>query len=471
MNMMGMIEQQATDFKQNFLRFCAENQFSPFEELGSEDYMKVVGALKSASGHANTSALLRYVEACDTPANVIEVEGGQALFKESVAKEFHVGFGVASIRRRVYRRGDGGGDFVPLDAMFGMCGEYFFPDIREAILFAVGATPVAEVVENLAKHSPCAPCATAVRRLVGDNGEKVEAAKAKLADASSLVTRMSGEAVHAMVVSMDGATVPVRKPVDDGRKYKVEFRVAMCGTVGLYGEAKPDAKGVLRMERVGSMGFARMPEERYPAFKMELDSEVARVAAALPGDTPKLLLMDAAIHQWKHVEGNPVYDGFLKLVDFYHAGEHLHAAAEALFGPGMAAGREWEGKWKGKLLEEENQALGVCRSIEYYMKTKRLSKTARADAGSQATFFRNNHERMNYAWFRVRGLPIGSGPVEACCKSLVKTRMCGSGMSWTSDGGQAVLTLRSYRKAGDWDSMWNAYLEIRREEAPKWKAA
>jgi hypothetical protein len=466
----NMLDQLMSNFKQNWRGFCQNVELAAGRELSPGDCPKVMALLRQSMGHVATELVGGYVESCDCAAPSIEVEGAAAPFKDMVPKEFHVGFGVASIRRRVYWREDGKGGFVPLDAMFNVSGEYFFPEVREGILFAVGSTPVADVVENMAKFSLCPPSATAVRRLVGDNGEKAEAARAKLAEASSLSFRVPGD-VHAMVVSMDGATVPVRKPAGDGRDYKVEFKVAMCGTVGLYGEAKPDAKGVLRMERSASMGFARMPEEKYPTFKLALDAEAARVSAALPVGTPKILLMDGAIHQWAHVEGNPVYDGYFHLIDFFHAGEHLHAAAEALFGPGMAAGREWEEKWKGKLLGEENQALGVCRSIRYHLMTKRLTKADKEEAERQATYFHNNHKRMNYAWFRAKGLPIGSGPIEACCKSLVKTRLCGSGMSWTPDGGQAVLTLRSYRKAGDWDRMWNAYLQIRKEATPAWKVA
>ena len=51
------------------------------------------------------------------------------------------------------------------------------------------------------------------------------------------------------------------------------------------------------------------------------------------------------------------------------------------------------------------------------------------------------------------GLPIGSGPVESRCKVLIKGRLCQSGMSWSTDGGQAILTLRAHRKYGGWDRM------------------
>ena len=70
---------------------------------------------------------------------------------------------------------------------------------------------------------------------------------------------------------------------------------------------------------------------------------------------------------------------------------------------------------------------------------------------------------MRYAEFpAVRGLPIGSGPVEAACKSLIKTRLCRSGMRWSKDGGQAVLDLRTYVKSNRWDSFWKHINELQK---------
>lgn len=69
---------------------------------------------------------------------------------------------------------------------------------------------------------------------------------------------------------------------------------------------------------------------------------------------------------------------------------------------------------------------------------------------------------MTYADFRRRGLPIGSGPVEAACKSVVKTRMCRSGMRWSREGGQKILNLRVVVKSDRWDGFWKNYMTLKR---------
>lgn len=65
---------------------------------------------------------------------------------------------------------------------------------------------------------------------------------------------------------------------------------------------------------------------------------------------------------------------------------------------------------------------------------------------------------MTYADFRARGLPIGSGPVEAAGKTLIKTRMCRSGMRWSRTGGQHILNLRTLIKSDRWTPTWTRYL-------------
>ena len=92
-----------------------------------------------------------------------------------------------------------------------------------------------------------------------------------------------------------------------------------------------------------------------------------------------------------------------------------------------------------------------------YGQKRRWSKTRRAALGTQRTFFWHNKTRMNYAVFRRQGLPVGSGPVEADCKTLVKTHLCRSGMRWSWLGGQRKLQLRTYVKSDCWEAFRKQY--------------
>ena len=61
---------------------------------------------------------------------------------------------------------------------------------------------------------------------------------------------------------------------------------------------------------------------------------------------------------------------------------------------------------------------------------------------------------MGYAEAKDKGLPIGSGVVEATCKTLVTERLKRSGMRWSERGGQAILTLRALLQSNRFESGW-----------------
>ncbi len=188
------------------------------------------------------------------------------------------------------------------------------------------------------------------------------------------------------------------------------------------------------MSRLASSALSRMPEEGFPAFRRDFDKELSSVVAKLPPELPRIFLRYGAAPLWKHARRLSIYKNFKWLIDFCHMEEHLAAASVALFGEGVNRGFAWTEKWKDALLAKERSAKGVVRSMEYYAGRRKLSKARRKTLGKRLTYFRNNWRLMNYAWFVQRGLPIGSGPVESCCKVLIKQRLCLSGISWSEHG-------------------------------------
>jgi hypothetical protein len=80
-------------------------------------------------------------------------------------------------------------------------------------------------------------------------------------------------------------------------------------------------------------------------------------------------------------------------------------------------------------------------------------KRRRQLLNAELTYFTNQRERLDYADYQVRGLPIGSGMVEAACQTLATQRLKRSGMSWR-DGKQAMLTIRSLQQSNRWAAAW-----------------
>ncbi|MFY9974989.1 MAG: hypothetical protein WAK53_12075, partial [Chromatiaceae bacterium] len=72
-----------------------------------------------------------------------------------------------------------------------------------------------------------------------------------------------------------------------------------------------------------------------------------------------------------------------------------------------------------------------------------LSQTLRDAAYSAWTYFNNHRHQMDYPGFLAEHLPIGSGVTEAARKTLVKQRLCASGMRWKTKGAKIILSLRS----------------------------
>jgi hypothetical protein len=81
------------------------------------------------------------------------------------------------------------------------------------------------------------------------------------------------------------------------------------------------------------------------------------------------------------------------------------------------------------------------------------NKQRRKRLNTALTDFKHHRDRMDYAASQVRGLPMGSGVVEAACKTLATQRLKRSGMSWR-DGKLAMLTMRSLQQSHRWAAAW-----------------
>jgi hypothetical protein len=173
-----------------------------------------------------------------------------------------------------------------------------------------------------------------------------------------------------------------------------------------------------------------------------------------------VVICDGKQALWKAIDEDPLYSNATQILDFFHAAEHLSRAAEAIFGKSNKKADRWYAKYRALLLEDEGSLDGLLRSIRYYRRQLRSASERRRIVDRVSRYFRRNRNRMRYAEFRARGLPIGSGVVEAACKSIVGTRLKRSGMRWTHEGGQHVLNLRTRARSGEWSSLWNAYQQL-----------
>ena len=141
------------------------------------------------------------------------------------------------------------------------------------------------------------------------------------------------------------------------------------------------------------------------------------------------------------------------ILDFFHAAEHLHALARAWHPHDAEQAQELGRHWAHRLKHEGGQAvLTLLEELDRRGRTPAARETHR-----QVTqYLRNNLHRTDYPRYRANGWLIGSGHVEAACKTVVGQRLKGAGMRWGEQGADAVSTLRALFKseAGQWDAFW-----------------
>jgi len=440
--------------------------------LTSELAGQVSQALENAMASATRAALKTFIERYDVSEPSLDINGQTVRFKDRVSKEFLTRFGPIDIQRGLYQADRGGSAYVPLDILWEMQGHYAVPEVREAICFAMAHMTAEETAQLFSMCSLFKPSSQAIKNIVEKVQMEIEPHWETLDQRVRDQIKPSSE-TRALVVSMDGVNVLLREPGSrqrrpserPGTEQETEknssYKNAMVGTISLYGDVV-DAQKNPCPERLATFSTARMPEHRAVTFKNRFDLQVADMENNVGSEVTKVILCDAHPVLWNYIDHHARFDDYEKLVDFYHTEEHLSKAAEALFGKKSEQAQDWYNTYRTKLLEQDGGASLVIRSMMYHRDTLRLSKSRLKKLSQEQTFFRRNKHRMTYADFRSRGLPIGSGPVEAACKSIVKTRLCRSGMRWSREGGQRILNLRCYAKSGLWNEFWNAYMSIKK---------
>jgi hypothetical protein len=138
-----------------------------------------------------------------------------------------------------------------------------------------------------------------------------------------------------------------------------------------------------------------------------------------------------------------------QIVDLFHAREHIHDLARLL--EFMLLDRKDD--WLAARLEDLDYGDidGICAAARTYP----LIGVKKDELDTALGYFENNAPRMRYHWFRQCGLFVGSGVVEAGCKSVIGQRLKLSGMHWSVNGASAIATLRCQQASRPEDQIWH----------------
>ena len=263
-------------------------------------------------------------------------------------------------------------------------------------------------------------------------------------------------------VSLDRVSVPMEEPRDRpvGRPRKNAakrpisrtFRMAYCGTVTLH----DDDGHALHTIRYGTM-----PQGDPESLCTGMADDVATILARRP-DLKVVLLCDGAKEMWNLLDAQFTTAPFdlnkyvvRRLIDFWHVVEKLAPAAKVIAGETDA--KPLLARWRMLLKNASSARVTILAELEASGR-EHVRVGEDTPVHDAITYLTNNDERMDYAAARRLHLPVGSGSVEASCKSLVNVRMKRPGSRWKTRTGEHVIQLRALALSDRWDAAMDIVL-------------
>ena len=412
--------------------------------------------MRALENEVKAEQLARY----DIDAQTIVVAGvTMHLCLKKEEKRFLTSSGPVVTARNLFRPSGGGKAVCPLELRAGIVGSICTPALARMVTYTMGLMTSAESAGLFREFGIKGPSSSTCDRVPKVVDEAWELHREEWETALRGEETVPAEA-KILAASLDGVMVPDKEAQAEAKAEREKrqknlakatggpagYREVGCGTVSLFdGDA----------ERLLTIRYGRAPEPKKKTLTEQLDAEVAAMLAVRP-DLILVALADGAEENWRYFD-RQLWATATKIVDFGHASQHLKAGLGAFYGEDSTEGRaEYE---RLKVILKE-QAGGVATVIASLLKLERsLRAKPRASARqkkavrSERKYFENQRERMDYAAYIAKGLPIGSGVVEAACKTLATQRMKRSGMSW-GDGKQAILTIRSLQQSDRWERGW-----------------
>ena len=226
-----------------------------------------------------------------------------------------------------------------------------------------------------------------------------------------------------------------KRPIDR------QWRMAYVGTVTLH-DGQGDALHTIR--------YGRMPELGGDDLLTGMAADVVALMKKRPC-LAVVLLCDGAQEMVDLLDNHPNRDSLgvevHRLVDFWHVVEKLGEAAAFIHGH---AGSAVLDRWKGLLLNSASAATRILNEL-YDSDLSEAAHGPIKPVGAAITYLQNQRPRMGYSGARAEGLPIGSGNVEATCKSLIGQRLVRTGSRWKTETGQHIIDLRALALSGRFD--------------------
>jgi len=393
------------------------------------------------------------LQALDVDAEKVEIGGKVYARVERGPGPYYTMAGEVSVVRSLYREvGVRNGKTVDAVALrAGTVGDGWLPDTARVMAFLVAQTTSREAAKAADKMGRLPYSRSAFEDMVHRMGEHYVPRRKEIEEVVISEYDPPAEA-RSVSAALDRVSLPMEeprpRPVGRPRKgaakrpIERKFRMAWCGTVTLH-----DAEG----HALHTFRYGLMPQGDPVDLVTSLLGDVAKLLEKRP-ELRVAVLADGAHDLWKLLQ-EWLNDDVLGvkvhyLVDLWHVLEKLGKAARVIHGKDGADAVIR--RWRLALLNNRRAPGDIL--LELWRSGKRHAFVDGERPVHEAIrYLLHQRARMNYPEARRAGLPVGSGNVEATCKSLVETRMKRAGSRWKERTGDHVLQLRALELSNRWD--------------------
>ena len=375
--------------------------------------------------------------------------GQQAVYRELRPKPVLTAVGEVTVSRPYYLCPHCHQGQFPADVELDIANTEFSPGVRRMQALVGQQAPFEHGREQMKLLAGLEVNAKAVERTAeGIGGDIAAREQQQIERALQLALPiLVGEPIPILYIEMDGTGVPVVRKETEGRKGKTDgepahTREAKLGCVFTQTSCDKEGFPVRDPDSTTYTGAIETAEE----FGRRLYREACN--RGLSRARKIVILGDGA--EWIRNLAELHFPGAIHIVDLYHARQHLWGVARALFPNNPISQKAWMKVHQKRLLDKGKieKLVAALRSL------LPAHPQAAAKLQDEADYFEKNAERMRYPKFRRQHLFVGSGVIEAGCKTVIGSRLKQSGMFWTVRGANAILALRCAHLNNRFETYW-----------------
>lgn len=426
--------------------------FTERHKSGHLDLEAIEMAVRSAmhqAGAAALSELLQFAIPDAGQRNLPCACGHQARYRELRSKLILTALGKVEVSRPYYLCPHCHSGQFPADVELDIENTEFSPGVRRMQAFVGQQAPFDHGRQQMKLLAGLEVTTKAVERTAEAIGAHIAAgAQAEMRRAVQLhLPMVVGERVPILYVQMDGTGVGVTKKETVGRQGKTEgqpahTREVKLGCVFTQTACDPEGYPIRDPDSTTYIGAIETAEEFGKRIYLEAWKRGWSRAEK------KVVMGDGAEWIWNLAEQQ--FPGAVQIVDLFHARQHLWDLARRLHPNNEAQQKAWMTVHQQGMLDlgKIGQLVPALRSIE--SGNPEVAEKIRVEAN----YFERNAARMNYPEFRRQHLFVGSGVIEAGCKTVIGSRLKQSGMFWTVRGANSIIALRCCQFNGRFEDYW-----------------